>query len=166
MSVIIKVIIEGFVQCAMLFAICAIGIRNGAVNMVFLYENDVMQRVVENGLTTPEKIKKGKAIFMLFGVFFLYLLYTPVCVYAINGARGFLDGFLQMLGIIMLTSVFDRIVIDLIWVGHTKAWIIPGTEDLRPYIPFKTHIKKWFLTIVEIPAVVALLAWVMSLIIK
>ena len=24
---------------------------------------------------------------------------------------------------------------SLCWVGHTKAWIIPGTEDLRPYIP-------------------------------
>ena len=31
----------------------------------------------------------------------------------------------------------------LYWVGHTKAWVIPGTEDLMPYISKAGKQKKW-----------------------
>ena len=33
--------------------------------------------------------------------------------------------------------------IDGYWVGHTKAWVIPGTEDLMPYISKTDKKKKW-----------------------
>ena len=56
-------------------------------------------------------------------------------------------------------GVFDRICIDGIWVGYTKAWIIPGTEDLMPYIPVKGHVKKWLVTLIFYPAVGALVCW-------
>lgn len=39
--------------------------------------------------------------------------------------------------VFMIGNVFDRLFIDEFWVGHTKAWFIPGTEDLMPYIPVK-----------------------------
>ena len=61
-------------------------------------------------------------------------LISKMLKYDINGARGFWNGFWQMLVILMISGLFDRIFIDWWWVGHTKAWIIPGTEDLRPYI--------------------------------
>ena len=35
----------------------------------------------------------------------------------------------------MIEGLFDRFFIDWFWVGKTKAWLIPGTEDLMPYIP-------------------------------
>jgi len=41
-----------------------------------------------------------------------------------------------------IMELFDRLFIDWYWVGHTKAWIIPGTEDLRPYIPVKALVRK------------------------
>ena len=37
----------------------------------------------------------------------------------------------------------DRLLIDEYWVGHTHAWIIPGTEDLRPYITAKDKQKNY-----------------------
>ena len=39
-------------------------------------------------------------------------------------------------------NVIDRFLVDDWWVGHTKAWIIPGTEDLRPYITSEDKRKK------------------------
>jgi hypothetical protein len=42
---ILKVIIEGLILGALLWLYCAIGIRNGAVGMVFLYHKDVQDRV-------------------------------------------------------------------------------------------------------------------------
>ena len=37
--------------------------------------------------------------------------------------------------ILLIMGVFDHLYIDWHWVGRTKAWIIPGTEDLMPCMP-------------------------------
>lgn len=53
-----KVLVEGLILGILLIAVCAIGIRNGAVGMVHLYHQDVKDRCVQMGLTTHEKINK------------------------------------------------------------------------------------------------------------
>ena len=45
-----------------------------------------------------------------------------------------------------------------------KAWIIPGTEDLRPYIPTKTKITKWVGTCIGYPVLAAAMSGIMQLI--
>ena len=81
--------------------------------------------------------------------------------YGINGARGFWTPYWQILLLAMAEGLFDRFFIDWYWVGHTKAWTIPGTEDLKPYIPRKTLIVKWLLTIIGNPIIAAVLAGIM-----
>jgi hypothetical protein len=66
--------------------------------------------------------------------------------------------------ILLIQGLFDRFFIDWYWVDHTKAWIIPGTEDLRPYIPKKTLIGKWISTLVVNPLIAAIAAGVATLI--
>ena len=44
------VIIEGLVICFILLVACVVGISNGAVNLVFLYEKEVQDKAVETGL--------------------------------------------------------------------------------------------------------------------
>ena len=39
-------------------------------------------------------------------------------------------------------NLIDRFLVDGYWVGHTNAWEIPGTEDLKPYITAKDKGKK------------------------
>ena len=63
-------------------------------------------------------------------------------------------------------GIFDRIVIDIIWVGHTKAWIIPGTEDLMPYIPWKCHLKKWGMTLIAYPVMAAVICFLLFIFFK
>ncbi|MBQ8134425.1 MAG: hypothetical protein IJ192_08485 [Clostridia bacterium] len=162
---VMNVLIEGCILAILLYIFCAIGIRKGAVGLVHLYEKDVQDRAVELGLITEDRIRKNAVMFKSTGML-LYLIYPLVCVYAINGARGFLSGFWQIAVIWLIMGVFDRIVIDVIWVGHTKAWIIPGTEDLRPYIPLKAHIKKWIMTLIIYPAAAAVLSGIMVLILR
>ena len=60
---VVKIIIEGVLLGALLVLVCAVGIRNGAVNMVFLYHQDVQDRCVKNGLITAEKIKRNMKMF-------------------------------------------------------------------------------------------------------
>ena len=75
---------------------------------------------------------------------------------------GFREGFWQMTVILWGMGLFDRFFIDWYWVGHTKAWLIPGTEDLKPYIPVKVMLGKWAGTVLGFPAIAALIALVMS----
>ena len=65
-----------------------------------------------------------------------------IVVFCVNGAETFLDGFIQLTIMYLLCGLFDRVFIDWYWVGHTKAWLIPGTEDLMPYIHKKTWLQK------------------------
>lgn len=156
-------LIEGIVMCFILLIYCAVGIANGPVGLVVLYEEDVQARVVELGLTTKEKIRKSFIISCI--VLFLPLVtLTPAMVYGINGATGFWDGFWQMTVILMIMGLFDRFFIDWYWVGHTKAWVIPGTEDLQPYIPKNVLIRKWVGTVVGYPIIAAAIAGVAMLI--
>ena len=135
------VLIEGIVMCFILLIICVVGIANGPVGLVVFYEDDVKKRVIELGLITEEKIKRNSLIVKI-ALFAPILFLTPAMVYFINGAREFRDLFWQMTVILMIMGLFDRIFIDWYWVGHTKAWLIPGTEDLMPYIPKKTVVYK------------------------
>ena len=156
-------IIEGIVMCFILLLICVIGIANGPVGLVIFYEQEVKDRVIEQGLTTKEKIKKTWII-TLIALFVPQIVLPPAMVYGINGAEGFWSGFIQILVILMMAGLFDRLFIDWWWVGHTKAWVISGTEDLMPYIYGKTLVKKWLGTIVGFPILAALLAGAMQLI--
>lgn len=156
-------IIEGIVMCFILLIICVVGIANGPVGLVVFYEQEVKDRVVELGMTTKEKIKRISILTMI-ALFVPMIVLVPLMVYGINGARGFWNGFWQMLVILMISGLFDRIFIDWWWVGHTKAWIIPGTEDLRPYIYGKTLVKKWVGTLVGFPILAAVFAGIMQLI--
>lgn len=47
-----------------------------------------------------------------------------------------------MLVIRFVMNLIGRFLADDYWVGHTKAWTIPGTEDLRPYITVEDKRRK------------------------
>ena len=91
-GLLLKTVIEGLGLGALLILVCAVGIRKGPVGLVHLYSPEVQRRCVSAGLTSYEKIRRNSAIFKavcLLG----YICYVLVCVYALNGARGFLSGF-------------------------------------------------------------------------
>ena len=158
-------VIEGIVMCFVLLLICVIGIANGPVGLVVFYEQEVKDRVVALGLTTRDRIKKISAITVT-ALFVSMLILVPYMVYGINGVSDFQNGFWQMLVILMIAGLFDRIFIDWWWVGHTKAWIIQGTEDLMPYIYGKTLLKKWAGTLVGYPILAAVLAGLMQILMR
>lgn len=159
----VKVILEGIGLGALLMLVCAFGIRKGAVGMVHLYHQDVKERCVELGLTTYEKIARNSKLFKLICLPG-YIAYVLVCVYVVNGTQGFANGFWQLLVILMIMNVIDRLVVDEWWVGHTTMWTIPGTEDLKPYINTPDKKKKWIAGTASLVLIAAVLAGIMALV--
>ena len=158
----LQVILEGIGLGVLLILVCAIGIRKCAVGMVHLYSPEVQERCVTLGLTTHAKIKRNSLIFKVVCVPG-YIAYMLVCVYGINGTHGFAAGFWQLLVILSVMNLIDRFLIDDYWVGHTKAWTIPGTENLEPYITAKDKQKKWLFGTVGMAVIAAVLAAMMTI---
>ncbi len=155
------IIIESIVLCFILLIFCVVGISNGPERFTVFYEKDVQDRAIELGYTTKEQIRKQTII----SVIVLYLpcfTLVPLMVCSINGAREFGEIFIQSLSILYIMGLFDRLFIDWYWVEHTKAWNIPDTDDLKPYIPKKMKAIKWISTIVGFAIVSLIIAIVMS----
>ena len=161
----LRVLLEGVGLGAILMLVCAVGIRNGAVGMVHLYHADVQERCVALGLTTKGRIQKNALRFKAVCLP-IYLAYVLIFVYAVNGARGFAAGFWQLLVILSVMNRIDRFLIDGCWVGHTKAWTIPGTEDLKPYIPAEAKRKKWLFGTLGMAVIAAVLAGIMCIFVR
>lgn len=162
---IFNVLLESCVLCLMLLLGCVAGIANGAEGLVCFYEKEVHERVVSLGLTTHARIKHNANLFKLF-VLLPGVIFSVAAVYGLNGARGFFEGFWQLALIWVLEGLFDRLFIDWYWVGKTKAWVIPGTEDLMPYIYGKTLAGKWLMTLIGYPLLSAVIAGIMAVIIR
>lgn len=155
-------ILECVIICFILLVPCVVSIANGIEQAAFLFEADVQDRVVKMGLVTRERLRRNQRIFKT-ATLLVLLAFAIWAVYEINGARGFWSPFWQIYALAMAEGLFDRFFIDWYWVGHTKAWTIPGTEDLKPYIPRKTLIVKWVITIIGNPLIAAALAGIMLL---
>ena len=89
-------------------------------------------------------------------------LYSP----EVQNAKGFVQGFWQLLVILSVMNLIDRFWVDGYWVGHTNAWEIPGTEDLKPYITAKDKGKKWLFGTIGMAVISAALAAIMMLFMK
>ena len=65
--------------------------------------------------------------------------------------HSFLPAYLQALLFLEVMNWYDGIVIDRLWVGHSRFWIIPGTEEI-PFVQTWPQIlkKRGILTLIWI----------------
>ncbi len=71
-----------------------------------------------------------------------------------------------MFAILSIVNLIDRLLIDEYWVGHTKAWEIPGTEDMKPYINKKDKLGKWLMGAVGFAILSMILPSIMTVVVK
>ena len=161
----LQVILEGIGLGVLLILVCAIGIRKGAVGMVHLYSPEVQERCVTLGLTNTRKNQAKCFDFQSCLRSRLHRLCAGLRLCA-QRRKGLRSGFWQLLVILSVMNLIDRFWVDGYWVGHTNAWEIPGTEDLKPYITAKDKGKKWLFGTVGMAVISAVLAAIMMLFMK
>ena len=127
-----KIIMQLILYCLLFTAMVRISVIGGAVNGLFFYPKAVQERAFAIGLSDAETMKRKRRRFMT--AFYLVMLSALVLIVGIwNGAERFSSAYLQSLLFLEVMNIFDGIFIDKLWVGHSRFWILKGTEDI-PFV--------------------------------
>lgn len=129
------IVIQLILFCALFTLMVKIAVGGSALNGLFFYPEPVREKVFELGLTDRKTVDRKRKRFMI--PFFLVMLTALVLIIGMwNRVSDFGTAYLEALLFLEVMNWYDGIVIDRLWVGHSRFWIIPGTEG----IPF---VKTW-----------------------
>ena len=135
------IVLQLILFCAVFTLMVKLGVGNNALNGLYFYPKAVQERVYELGLTDRQTVQRKRKIFMT--AFFIVMLTVLLLIIGLwNGVVDFSDAYLQALLFLEVMNWYDGIVIDRLWVGHSKFWIIPGTEDIPFVQTWKQVLKK------------------------
>ncbi|MBQ9265013.1 MAG: hypothetical protein IJ189_12510 [Clostridia bacterium] len=126
------IVLQLILFCALFTLMVKFAVGNNALNALFFYPKLVQERVYQLGLTSRETVARKRMRFMI--PFFLVMLLALLLIVGLwNGIRDFWPAYRQALLFLEVMNWYDGIVIDRLWVGHSKLWIISGTEDI-PFV--------------------------------
>lgn len=157
------IMIQLILFCLLFIGMVKFGVRDGAINEIYFYPKPVQERAVAIGLTDWTTIRRKKRRFMI--PFLLILLVALLFIIGLwNGVSDFKTAYWQALLFLEIMNWFDGIVIDRLWVGHSKIWIIPGTEDL-PFVQTWPQVlkKRVLLTVIWIVGAALVAGLVMTI---
>lgn len=134
------IFLQIFLYLLLFTGLVAFFVRDGAVNGLYFYPRPVQERAFSIGLADRDDIAQKRRRFLL--VFFTALLAALLLIIGLwNGIRDFKPAYWQALLFLEVMNWYDGIVIDRLWVGHSKFWLLPGTEDL-PFVQTWAQVLK------------------------
>ena len=154
-----KLVWELLLFCGVFTLMVKYAVRGGAIDGLYFYPKEVQDRAIEIGLTDRETMNEKKKWFMPSFFTVMTVLLVGI-IAAVNQVKDFKTAYLQALLFLEVMNWYDGIVIDKVWVGCDRFWLLPGTEDL-PYIQTWKQVwrKRMTLSLIWIAgaAIVALL---------
>ena len=159
----VLIVIQLILFCALFTLMVKLAVGDNALNGLYFYPRPVQEKVYELGLTDRENVRRKRKGFMI--PFFLVMAFALILIIRVwNGIRSFWPAYLQALLFLEVMNWYDGIVIDRLWVGHSKFWVIPGTEEI-PFVQTWPQVLKkrgiltgiWFVGAAIIAASVAIL---------
>ena len=131
-----RIFLQLILYCLLFTLMVKYAVRGGAINGLYFYPKTVQERAIEIGLTTEQTMRQKRRIFMT--EFYIVMLAALVLIIGLwNRISDFAAAYLQALLFLEVMNWYDGIVIDKIWVGFSRFWVLPGCEDL-PYV------QTWF----------------------
>lgn len=135
------IVLQLILFCALFALMVKLAVRNDALNALYFYPKPVQERVYELGLTDRETVARKRKQFMI--PFMIVMLCALLLIIGLwNGIRDFRPAYFQALLFLEVMNWFDGIVIDRLWVGHSKLWVIPETVDIPFVQTWKQVFKK------------------------
>ena len=135
------IVLQLILFCGLFTLMVKLGVGNNALNGLYFYPKPVQERAFAIGLADRETVAKKRKRFMI--PFFLVLTAALLLIIGLwNGVRTFGKAYWQALLFLEVMNWYDGIVIDRLWVGHSKFWVIPGTEGVPFVQTWKEVLKK------------------------
>lgn len=67
-------------------------------------------------------------------LFYIVVLAAPVLIIGVrNSVSKFGEAYWQALLSLEVMNIYDSVVIDKLWVGHSRFWVLPELEDV-PFV--------------------------------
>ena len=144
------IILQLVLFCALFTLMVKIAVGNNALNGLYFYPKPVQEKAYELGLTDRETVAKKRKLFMT--AFFAVMAAALISIIRVwNGIQSFWTAYLHALIFLEVMNWYDGIVIDRLWVGHSRFWVIPGTEEI-PFVQTWPQVlkKRGILTLIWI----------------
>ena len=125
-------IVQLCLYCLIFTAMVKLAVLGGAVDGLYFYPKDVQERAIEIGLSDRATIDRKRKRFMT--AFYLVMLVVLLGIIGVwNRVTDFKTAYLQALLLLEVMNWYDGVVIDKLWVGHSKFWVLQGLED-APFV--------------------------------
>jgi len=144
------IVLQLILFCALFTLMVKLAVGGSALNGLYFYPKPIQEKVFELGLTDRETVARKRKHFMI--LLFLVMLSALVLIIGLwNGVRSVWPAYWQALLFLELMNWYDGVVIDRLWVGHSRFWIIPGTEEI-PFVQTWLQVlkKRGILTLIWI----------------
>lgn len=135
------IFLQLILYCLLFTLMVRIAVIGGAINGLYFYPKTVQYRAIALGLTDAKTINQKRKRFMV--SFYIVMLVALVLIIGvINKISTFKDAYLQALLFLEVMNVYDGIVIDKLWVGHSRFWVLEGLEDVEFVQTWRQVLKK------------------------
>ena len=126
------IVLQLVLFCALFTLLVKIGAGGSALNCLYFYPKPYQELAYRRDLADRETVARKRRRFMI--PFMLVMLAAPLLIIGLwNRVRGFGRAYLQALLFLEVMNWYDGVVIDRLWVGHSRFWAIPGMEGV-PYV--------------------------------
>ena len=126
------ILLELVLYCLLFFLLVKGAARNSGRNCLYFYSKEYLDEAQKREIADKEAtMKKGKHFMIPFCIIIFVALILIISVW--NHVMDFKTAYLQACLFLVVMNWFDGIIIDRLWVGHSKIWKIEGMEGV-PYL--------------------------------
>lgn len=134
-------LLQNILYCLLFILLVKCAVRNNGLNCLYFYPKEYIEEAHKRGIADKDAtMKKGKRFMIPFCIVIFVVLVMIIAIW--NHVTDFKTAYLQAYLFLVVMNWFDGIVMDRLWVGHSKIWMIEGMEAV-PYIkPWKLVITR------------------------
>ena len=134
-------ILQMILYCLLFILPVKWAVKNDGLNCLYFYPKEYIEEAQRRGIADKDAVMERGKRFMI--PFCIVIFMAPILIIAFwNHVTDFKTAYIQAYLLLVVMNWFDGIVLDRVWVGHSKIWIIKGMEGV-PYIKsWKTVLTK------------------------
>lgn len=116
-------VLQNILYCLLYFLLVKCTVRNNGLNCLYFYPPEFIEEAQKRGIADKDStMKRGKKFMIPFCMIIFLILVSVIAFW--NHVTDFKTAFVQAYIFLVVVNWFDGIVMDRLWVGHSKIWAI------------------------------------------